>query len=102
MQQHLRAIIMKLRPTQRAAMQIALKAGLLKQCTQHWVYLKSRNADTLEHAFRLGNYLISHFARSVACFKGDRKLMTDSIVKCCNEGLEYCPKCLAQGRALAY
>ncbi|MFT3880092.1 MAG: hypothetical protein QM703_10590 [Gemmatales bacterium] len=93
---------LKLRPTKRAAMQIAIKAGLLKPCTQHWVYLKSRQADALEHAFRLGNYLISHFARSVACFKGNRKLMTDTLVKCRNEGLDYCPQCQAQGRSLAY
>lgn len=93
---------MKLQPIQRAAMRIALKAGLLKPCTKHWVYLKSSQADALEHAFRLGNYLISHFARSVACFKGNRKMMTEALMKCRNEGLDYCPQCQAQGRSLAY
>ena len=82
-----------LRPTQRAAMRIALKTGLIRQCTQHWVYFKSMNTDALEHAMRLGNYLISHFARSVKCFKGDRKLMADSIVKCRNEAAACCPHC---------
>ena len=79
--------------TQRAAMQIALKTGLLKVCTNHWVYVKSLNSDAQEHAFRLGNYLISRFARSVKCFKGNRKLMTETIVKCCDKAPVFCPKC---------
>jgi hypothetical protein len=82
-----------IRPTQRAAMQIALKTGLLKQCTSHWVYFKTLNADAMEHAFRLGNYLISRFARSVKCFKGDRKLLAETIVKCCDNAPTCCPKC---------
>lgn len=82
-----------IRPTQRAAMKIALKAGLLRQCVKHWVYLKSMNSDALEHAIRLGNYLISHFSRSVACFKGDRKLMADTLVKCRDKALLQCPQC---------
>lgn len=82
-----------LRPTQRAAMQIALKTGLLHKCANHWVYLKSRNADALEHAIRLGNYLISHLSRKVACFKGNRKLMVDTIVKCRDQAPACCPMC---------
>ena len=90
-----------MRTTQRAAMQIALKTGLLKVCTNHWVYVKTLNKDALEHAFRLGNYLISRFARSVKCFKGNRKLMADTLVKCCDNAPEFCPKCAGIAKATA-
>ena len=82
-------------------MQIALKTGLLKVCTNHWVYVKSLNKDALEHAFRLGNYLISRFARSVNCFKGNRKLMADTLVKCRDKAPAFCPKCAGVGEVAA-
>lgn len=82
-----------IRPTQRAAMRIALKTGLLRQCVHHWVYFKSNNPDALEHAIRLGNYLISHFSRLVKSFKGDRKRLSDAIVKCWREAPTHCPHC---------
>lgn len=91
-----------IRPTQRAAMKIALKTGLLRQCTRHWVYLRSKNTNALEHAFRLGNYLISHFARSVACFKGNRQLMTDTILKCSDQAPTHCPHCAGEQSPRSY
>lgn len=87
-----------LRPTQRAAMQIALKTGLIQPCTRHWVYLKTLNSDALEHACKLGNYLISHFARSVACFKGNRQLLMDTIVRCRENAADRCPQCAIEAR----
>lgn len=81
-------------PTQRAALYIALKAGVLQQCTRHWVYFRSRKANALDHAYRLGNYLISHFAKAVACYKGNRQLMTDAINKCHQKAPECCEQCM--------
>ncbi len=86
----------KLAPTQRAAMYIALKGGALQQCVKHWVYFRSRKADSLEHAYRLGNYLISHFAKVVKAFKGDRKRMTDAINTCLAKAPFCCPQCATQ------
>lgn len=83
----------RLKPTVRAAMQIALKTGVLRRCPHHWEYLRTNDADALEHAFRLGNYLISHFAKSVACFKGDRKKLAEAILRCRDEAEERCALC---------
>jgi hypothetical protein len=86
----------RLAPAQRAAMYIALKAGALKQCVRHWVYFRSRKVDSQVHAYRLGNYLISHFAKSVKTFKGDRKRMADAINTCLNEAPVCCLQCAEQ------
>jgi hypothetical protein len=83
----------RLKPTVRAAMQIALKTGVLRRCPHHWVYLRSNDPESLEHAFRLGNYLISHFAKNVACFKGDRKKLAEAILRCRDEADERCAFC---------
>lgn len=82
-------------PIQRAALYIAFKAGVLQQCTRHWVYFRSQNSNALEHAYRLGNYLISHFARVVKAFKGDRKRMTDAINQCHQKAPHCCEQCMA-------
>jgi hypothetical protein len=87
----------RLAPTQRAAMYIALKAGALQQCVRHWVYFRSRKADSMEHAYRLGNYLISHFAKSVISFKGDRKRMADAINTCLAKAPLCCSQCGTEG-----
>lgn len=82
-----------LKPAQRAVMKIALKTGLLRKCPHHWVYLQSHDADSLQHAIRLGNYLISRMARTVACFKGDRKRMIHELMKCKEEAPLHCAEC---------
>ncbi|MFO0813035.1 MAG: hypothetical protein U0796_07440 [Gemmatales bacterium] len=83
----------RLKPTVRAAMQIALKTGVLTRCPHHWVYLRNTDDAALEHAFRLGNFLISHFAKSVACFKGDRRKLADAILRCREDADTTCPLC---------
>ena len=86
----------KLRPTVRSAMQIALRTGVLKRCPHHWVYLRSEDPQALEHAFRLGNYLVSHFAKSVACYKGDRKRLANAILHCRDHAPHECSQCAAR------
>jgi len=77
----------------RAALQIAVKTGLLRRCPSHWYYVDTQDKDALEHAFRLGNYLISHFAKQVACFKGDRQELADAILRCQKRAGTTCPLC---------
>lgn len=83
----------RIAPTQRAAMSIALRAGALRQCFKHWVYYRSSKPDVMDHAYRLGNYLISHYAKSVACFKGDRRLMADAVNRCMEDAPVTCQLC---------
>lgn len=86
-------IKVKLRPQARAALQIAIKTGVLVRCPRHGTYVDSLRDDALQHAYRLGNYLITHFARSVACFKGDRQQLAEAIQQCRRKAGAICPHC---------
>ncbi len=89
----------KLPTQQRAAMQIAIKTGVVRRCPLHWYYINAMDDTAIEHAYRLGNYLISHLAKSVACYKGDRQKLFKAILKCRDDAAIVCPHCVREAKA---
>ncbi|HMO35113.1 MAG TPA: hypothetical protein PKA06_03645 [Gemmatales bacterium] len=83
----------RLSPAQRAALTIAVKTGVVEQCPAHWVYYRSHRARPLEHAYRLGNYLISRLAKLVRCFQGDRQKLMHAIKLCLKDLPATCLHC---------
>ena len=82
----------------RAALQIAVKTGVLRRCKYHWYYLNAMNDDALEHAFRLGNFLISRMAKPVRCFKGNRQRLAQAILRCRDKAGTICPHCAHEAK----
>lgn len=58
---------------------VALRAGVLKQCSVCEDIIDDGGGEEIEAAYKLGNFLISNQEPLVEEFSGNRRLLTDTI-----------------------
>jgi hypothetical protein len=75
-----------------AAVEIALKVGLIDKCIEHGCLFDAMNDFVLEDAYRLGASLMAENHPTVAVFQGSRNRMNRAIdnvrtglSNCCDE-----------------
>jgi hypothetical protein len=73
-----------------AAQEIALRAGVLTRCDVCEDITNDGDGEEIESAYKLGNYLITQNDPLVDLFKGDRRLMTDTIQAVVDDHGESC------------
>jgi hypothetical protein len=79
-----------------AAVQVALKVGLLRTCRHHDDQLLDPLSCNVEDAYRLGNYLVTKNEELVSVFKGDRRELTDYLQQIANDFGTECPICTSR------
>ncbi|MEN6449306.1 MAG: hypothetical protein ABFC96_02350 [Thermoguttaceae bacterium] len=62
-----------------AAIEIALKVGLLEKCEAHGCVFDAMNDFAMEDAIRYGDALMAQSDPLVACFAGNRKRLHSTI-----------------------
>lgn len=75
-----------------AAVQVALRTGLLKQCTIHGEVYDPGQRD-LQGALMVINYLINNSDPIVALFDGDRAGLTQLLKSILKSKPRACPQC---------
>ena len=77
-----------------AAIEIALRVGLLDKCEQHHYFIDP-GANNFEEAYKLANSLITKSDSLVKVFEGNRKELTD-ILSTIIEDYGECPACASR------
>jgi len=76
-----------------AAVEIALKVGLLEKCETHGCIFDSMNDFALEDALRYGDSLMANNDPAVAVFEGNRKRLHYAIEHVRTGMPNCCPEC---------
>lgn len=76
------------------AIQVALRAGLLKKCLVHGEVYDPGQHD-YQGACMLAGYLVNQSDPLVALFQGDRAPLTELLKSICHSHAAGCPQCAA-------